>query len=270
MRRIVPVPLFMALLALVLLAASSASAGVLCKTNESGCIAENVIEKGEGLWLSASKAVFTTNLTTVTCKTSGYLVSMTETGGVGKPAEGTSLPFFMECQTAGAGSCTISSVNSPLMKFEGTGGNGSMTVSSETKLTVQCASPSINCTFSAKEIGYEFTGGNPAVAVKENASLAFSGAVCPATGSLHSEVKSSTPASLFIVGGSAPPPPVRLCKQNLSICTVAQRYAIGTVIEGALEGNYDTHDAVDRRNQRDDLQKMRRGRLRRPSPGAAF
>jgi hypothetical protein len=235
MRRAFLIPIVPALLGLSLLVASSASAGVLCKKNESPCLAENVIEKGGAVGLTSSKTVITTSITDITCKSGGYLIPITATGGEGKPVEGQGAPFFTECKTAGAGSCTLTALASVQVKFEGTGGNGSMTIPSELKITAHCSFPTVTCTFSAKEIGYAFTGGNPAVALKENQSLSSSGAVCPGSASLDSEMKYAS--SLFIVGGPAPPPPVYLCKQNVSTCASGDRYAIGTAIEGTLEGD---------------------------------
>lgn len=226
----------------VLVGASSASAGVLCNVNESPCPVESTYEPGEFEALTTSKATIATNLGNITCS-GGFVAQVSAVGGEGKPAEaGIEFFNFQECKEGKGLACSAAVKNQPYTaSFEGSGGNGTMTLKDPTAVAFEFSCPfaPIQCTFSAASIGFNVTGGSPAVITATNVPLSRSGAQCPTTSTFSAEFKSAGAAfpSLFIVGGSAPPPVVRLCKQNVGLCLATQRHPIGTSIEGTLEGN---------------------------------
>ena len=223
---------------LSLVGSTPASAGVLCKVNETPCSAENVKKHG-------AMAFFTGQLNfsgTFTCPGATFR-AVTDVGGEGKPAKA-EFGGLWGCKHAGfSHSCNTTFPNGPYdMEFEGSEGNGTMTLSDpvELKFAVQCFSfPMKTCTFSSKEgIVFQFTGGTPAVMTATNVALASQGSNCPPTATLSSELKTGSaesPEPLFVVGG---PAPLRwLCAVNTNPCPEEDRYPSGTSLEGSLEGN---------------------------------
>jgi hypothetical protein len=226
-------------------APAPASASLLCTVNESGCSNESVYEKGEYFTTGAATKnfTFTTSSGNVVCAAEAT-GKITDMGGEGKAVKG-------ELLGLGVGSCTFNNElpcgwapkvnNLPYdAEFEGSGGNGSMALSDASAVSIGITCWAIECTFTAKKITFEVTGGSQAFLAAKNAPVGGTGAKCPATATLTAEFK--TTSALHIVGGAAPSPGVRLCKVNADPCMsvfggFVVRHPIGTTLEASLEGS---------------------------------
>jgi hypothetical protein len=233
MVRTIVLPLLCAaLVGLIFLGPSSASASVLCEANENPCSSENLVENEAQLFWNA-KLNFGG---AIVCNSGGSFEKVTDMGGEGKAVKAEMTSLLLSCVEGGVQCWPVGGGNLPYdTEFQGSGGNGTMVLSDPVavKITTQCAFKT--CVFSTtSKIEPQFTGGNPAV-MAANSVPVSSGPGCPTTMSI--ELKTGAlPASLFIVNGPANPA-TRLCKQNTSPCPKANRHAIGTAIEGSLEGN---------------------------------
>ncbi len=210
----------------------SASGAVLCEANESPCSSENRYDNGFGLW-QTTKVNFGGS---IVCS-GAAMEKVTDMGGEGKAVKADMELLSLSCKEGGWGCNPVNGANLPYnTEFQGSGGNGSVALSDPVgmQMTTQCLFKT--CVFfTTNKVELEFTGGNPAVMAANNIPISSSGGGCPTTMSL--EFKSLAPsASMFIVDGPADPV-TRLCKQNMSPCLKANRHAIGTTLEGTLEGN---------------------------------
>ena len=228
--------LLLAIAAVGAFSVSAASGSVLCKVNETPCSSANVVKTN-----SPFTAVWQVSLgSNYVCSPSSLFGAVRDVGDEGKSAwaDGSNLAFACK-KVSPAAECFLWVENDPYdLEFEGSEGDGTMILSDpvELKFSLSCGFPPKVCTLSTKEpIGFEFTGGTPAVMAVTNAPVS-SGEGCPTTVSMELKTgTASTPENLFIVGGPAPLP--RLCEVNTSPCPEPNRYPIGTAIEGTLEGD---------------------------------
>lgn len=215
---------------------SAAPATALCEANESPCLAEDFVGEGAEVQLESSNPVITTNVTNATCEQSSATISLSNDGGEGEPvaAQVTAFSFTGNCKTAGGTACTFTVVNLPYSaSFEGSGGNGSMTVTdpSGAGASVKCGFL-INCTFTAKEAELTITGGAPATVVAAKVPLERTGGFCPATAEWDATYTVGPPNPMFVVAG--PPVPTKLCNAEEKFCEVGagKTYAAATEPSG--------------------------------------
>ncbi|HEU4392547.1 MAG TPA: hypothetical protein VFR04_02795 [Solirubrobacterales bacterium] len=243
-------------LAITAIGTGSASASTLCMVNKSSCAAEDVVEKGIVMPAgSEGTSRFVFGSTEVSC---GPTLSAKvtdvggEEGGKAKPvkAEVTALSFGSCFGKPWGAPCSITAQNLPYnAEFTGSGGSGSFVMTgAPARFSVKCEFPTvINCVYSAGKMEMSFTG-KELYATTSGFNIsslsAVEGSPCPAPSEWFTSSYSwLSPTSMYIVGGPAPTPIVRLCKVKTSPCPLPyfvfpnQKYPIGTALEGTLEGN---------------------------------
>lgn len=190
----------------------SASAATLCSTNTNPCTGTIY---GAKTPISAqlkgkATAVFSTVVTDVTCKQSTLGGETTNAGGAGKPvAASIASATFTGCETTGGNSCTVTAQAARFpwgaaFLNEGTGGNGSVTLSSGGKgnpaIEISCLMGIIlSCTFQKVSIKYSITGGTPAVAKVKELLEEEGGANCAGSALFTGEYEFTAPKALFVV-----------------------------------------------------------------------
>jgi hypothetical protein len=210
----------------------AASATQLCKTTD----CSEVYEAGQALEASlveATTSTFETVGGTIVCAESAAKGETTAKSGEPLPAKISSLTFG-GCGL-GEANCTVTAVNLPYnASFKETGeGNGTMTISSggSGNPGVQAACElGITCTATAEQLQFAVTGGNPAIASIEKATLQLNGVGCPPTAQWTSKYAFAVPQPMRVG-----PRPTVLCKvapNEKGVCPKGEQY-IGKV-NGAI------------------------------------
>jgi hypothetical protein len=186
--------------------AGTASATELCSTATTTCSGTKYGKATEikAVLEPGTTATLTTNITTVTCKSSTVTGIVTDPGGAGAVKGETTSLKFEECTRTGGEECTVEATN--LGTIEVTGGSASKTatfnfkITSKTGANVTCGA-FINCTFSTSSAtleGHNRESGTPTIKAN-NISLAREGGLCPSTSTWNAGYEATSPDPLYVV-----------------------------------------------------------------------
>ena len=237
-------------------AASPASATVLCKENTTTCAAESIYPSGTTLKASlavGNKLKIIAGGLTVQCTKSAISGKTTAEKGAPLPAEISSLTVgsCTGCKSGEAKNLSYSAA------FERTsGGNGTVTIASGGKGTPaiswsNCMIFNVPCTYSLPNASLE--GGNPASLKATGTVVWMEGSgLCPKEGTFEATYEVTSPKPVYASAGANIGHTV-LCKENATVCpSQAATYPSGTTIgaegvlfvEGLVGGEFSCNSAM--------------------------
>jgi hypothetical protein len=232
-----------ALSVFALAGAASASATMLCDTNEESCVSEDryavpatfetkLKEKTEGVFTASVKA---------NCKASALVLKTTneeEGGGSESPLVGEVSSFTLtEC----SGCATAEALNLPykasIVPVSGkTEGNGVLTLEGTGKgnpsVKLSKCALGASCTFGAAKVTANVKGGETAHLNFESSSLSYEGGSgegsCGKTATWAQDMQ-VVPVDVWVSRSTV------LCEQNVRPCPPTKDYLVNTVLEAKLE-----------------------------------